>query len=74
MAQFLEPARNAAVRLSRGLAPQMEAKGGGAMLMNPSICAVQPLWYEPIYNVTKAALMMFSKCLSTDDRSVHPRQ
>lgn len=56
----------AAVRLSRGLAPQMEAKGGGAMLMNASICAVQPLWYEPIYNTTKAALLMFSKCLSTE--------
>ncbi|QQA42572.1 SDR family NAD(P)-dependent oxidoreductase [Pelagovum pacificum] len=56
----------AAVRLSRGLAPQMEAKGGGAMLMNASICAVQPLWYEPIYNTTKSALMMFAKCLSTE--------
>ena len=56
----------AAVRLSRGLADQMEAKGGGAMLMNASICAVQPLWYEPIYNTTKAALMMFGKCLSTE--------
>jgi NAD(P)-dependent dehydrogenase (short-subunit alcohol dehydrogenase family) len=56
----------AAVRLSRGLAPQMEAKGGGAILMNASICAVQPLWYEPIYNVTKAALLMFGKCLSTE--------
>ncbi|OIP87581.1 MAG: short-chain dehydrogenase [Rhodobacterales bacterium CG2_30_65_12] len=56
----------AAVRLSRGLAPQMEAKGGGAMLMNASICAVQPLWYEPIYNTTKAALMMFAKTLSTE--------
>jgi len=56
----------AAVRLSRGLAPQMEAKGGGAMLMNASICAVQPLWYEPIYNVTKAALLMFAKTLSTE--------
>lgn len=56
----------AAVRLSRGLAPQMEAKGGGAILMNASICAVQPLWYEPIYNVTKAALMMFGKCLSSE--------
>jgi NAD(P)-dependent dehydrogenase (short-subunit alcohol dehydrogenase family) len=31
-----------------------------------SICAEQPLWYEPIYNVTKAALMMFSKSLSTE--------
>jgi NAD(P)-dependent dehydrogenase (short-subunit alcohol dehydrogenase family) len=56
----------AAVRLSRGLAGQMEAKGGGAMLMNASICAVQPLWYEPIYNTTKAALLMFAKTLSTE--------
>ncbi|MBT8424906.1 MAG: SDR family oxidoreductase [Silicimonas sp.] len=56
----------AAVRLSRGLADQMEAKGGGAMLMNASICAVQPLWYEPIYNTTKAALLMFGKCLSIE--------
>lgn len=29
----------------------------------PSICATQPLWYEPIYNVTKAALVMLSKNL-----------
>ncbi len=56
----------AAVRLSRSLADQMEAKGGGAMLMNASICAVQPLWYEPIYNTTKSALLMFGKCLSTE--------
>jgi 3-oxoacyl-[acyl-carrier protein] reductase len=56
----------AAVRLSRGLADQMEARGGGAMLMNASICAVQPLWYEPIYNTTKAALLMFGKCLSSE--------
>jgi NAD(P)-dependent dehydrogenase (short-subunit alcohol dehydrogenase family) len=56
----------AAVRLSRDLAGQMETKGGGAMLMNASICAVQPLWYEPIYNVTKAALLMLGKCLSTE--------
>ncbi|MEZ4638011.1 MAG: SDR family oxidoreductase [Caldilineaceae bacterium] len=27
---------------------------------------MQPLDYEPIYNVTKAALMMFSKVLSTE--------
>ena len=56
----------AAVRLSRGLANQMDAKGGGAMLMNASICAVQPLWYEPIYNTSKAALLMFGKSLSTE--------
>lgn len=56
----------AAVRLSRGLAPGMASRGGGAILNNASICAVQPLWYEPIYNTTKAALMMFSKCLATE--------
>ncbi|RBP16130.1 NAD(P)-dependent dehydrogenase (short-subunit alcohol dehydrogenase family) [Roseiarcus fermentans] len=56
----------AAVRLGRGLAPLMKARGGGVILHNASICAVQPLWYEPIYNTTKAALMMFSKCLSAE--------
>lgn len=56
----------AAVRLSRGLVPQMKAKGGGVVLNNASICAVQPLWYEPIYNTTKAALLMFSKTLATE--------
>ncbi len=56
----------AAVRLARGLAPLMKARGGGVILHNASICAAQPLWYEPIYNVTKAALMMFSKCLATE--------
>ena len=39
---------------------------GGAMLFNSSICAKQPLGYEPIYNTTKAALSMFSKCLSSE--------
>jgi 3-oxoacyl-[acyl-carrier protein] reductase len=56
----------AAVRLARGLAPLMKARGGGVILHNASICAIQPLWYEPIYNTTKAALMMFSKCLATE--------
>lgn len=56
----------AAVRLARGLVPQMQAHGGGAILNNASICAVQPLWYEPIYNTTKAALMMLSKTMSTE--------
>jgi len=56
----------AAVRLGRGLVPQMKGKGGGAILHNASICAVQPLWYEPIYNTTKAALMMFSKTLANE--------
>jgi len=56
----------AAVRLARGLAPGMKRRGGGVILNNASICAKQPLGYEPIYNVTKAALMMFSKCLANE--------
>ncbi len=56
----------AAVRLSRALAPLMRARGGGVILNNASICATQPLGYEPIYNVTKAALVMFSKCLANE--------
>jgi 3-oxoacyl-[acyl-carrier protein] reductase len=44
----------------------MKRRGGGVILHNASICAVQPLWYEPIYNVTKAALMMFSKTLALE--------
>jgi 3-oxoacyl-[acyl-carrier protein] reductase len=56
----------AAVRLARGIVPLMRERGGGAILNNASICAVQPLWYEPIYNVTKAALMMFSKNLANE--------
>jgi NAD(P)-dependent dehydrogenase (short-subunit alcohol dehydrogenase family) len=56
----------AAVRLARGLAPSMRGRGGGVILHNASICATQPLGYEPIYNVTKAALVMFSKCLANE--------
>ena len=56
----------AAVRLARGFAPLMKKRGGGVILHTASICAAQPLWYEPIYNATKAALMMFSKTLSTE--------
>jgi NAD(P)-dependent dehydrogenase (short-subunit alcohol dehydrogenase family) len=56
----------AAVRLARGIAPMMIERGGGAILNNASICATQPLWYEPIYNTTKSALLMFSKNLATE--------
>jgi NAD(P)-dependent dehydrogenase (short-subunit alcohol dehydrogenase family) len=56
----------AAVRLSRALAPGMATRGGGVILNNASICAAQPLGYEPIYNTTKAALVMFSKCLANE--------
>jgi NAD(P)-dependent dehydrogenase (short-subunit alcohol dehydrogenase family) len=53
-----------AVRLARGFVPLMRARGGGAILHNASICGKQPLFHQPIYDVTKAALMMFSKCLA----------
>ncbi|MBN1665911.1 MAG: SDR family oxidoreductase [Anaerolineales bacterium] len=56
----------AAVRLARGFVPLMRQRGGGVILHNASICAKQPLDYEPIYNVTKAALMMFSKNLAEE--------
>jgi NAD(P)-dependent dehydrogenase (short-subunit alcohol dehydrogenase family) len=56
----------AAVRLARGLVPSMRRRGGGVILNNASICAAQPLWYEPIYNVTKAALVMLSKNMATE--------
>jgi NAD(P)-dependent dehydrogenase (short-subunit alcohol dehydrogenase family) len=56
----------AAVRLARGLAPMMRSRGGGVILNNASICATQPLWYEPIYNTTKAALVMLSKNLANE--------
>src|ERR1700751_550112 len=56
----------AAVRLARGLVPFMRKRGGGVILHNGSICTVQPLWYEPIYNTTKAALLMFSKTLANE--------
>lgn len=56
----------AAIRLSRGIAPMMRVRGGGVILNNASICATQPLYYEPIYNTTKAALAMFSKCLANE--------
>jgi NAD(P)-dependent dehydrogenase (short-subunit alcohol dehydrogenase family) len=55
-----------AVRMSRGLIPAMRRRGGGVILNTSSICAKQPLGYEPIYNTTKAALVMFSKCLANE--------
>jgi NAD(P)-dependent dehydrogenase (short-subunit alcohol dehydrogenase family) len=54
----------AAVRLARGLVPSMRKHGGGVIINNASICAKQPLYYEPIYNTTKAALVMLSKCMA----------
>ena len=56
----------AAVRMSRGIVPLMQKRGGGVILTTASICAKQPLGYEPIYNTTKAALVMFTKCLASE--------
>jgi NAD(P)-dependent dehydrogenase (short-subunit alcohol dehydrogenase family) len=56
----------AAIRLTRAFVPMMRQRGGGVILNNASICATQPLYYEPIYNTTKAALVMFSKCLANE--------
>lgn len=56
----------AAVRTSRLFVPLMKKRNGGVILNTASICATQPLWYEPIYNTTKAALLMFGKCLSNE--------
>lgn len=56
----------AAVRLTRGIVPIMTSEDGGVILNTSSICARQPLGYEPIYNVTKAALSMFGKCLANE--------
>lgn len=56
----------AAVRTSRAFVPHMKQRGGGAILNTASICATQPLYYEPIYNTTKAALSMMGKCLANE--------
>ena len=55
----------ASIRLTRLCVPFMKQREGESSIIHTtSICAKQPLDYEPIYNVTKAALSMYSKCLS----------
>jgi NAD(P)-dependent dehydrogenase (short-subunit alcohol dehydrogenase family) len=56
----------AAVRLSHALVPSMRENGGGIILNNASVCERQPPDCRPMYNVTKAALSMFSKCLANE--------
>ncbi len=56
----------AAIRLARGVVPLMRPRRGGVILHNASINAKLPSPTEPIYNVTKAALMMFSKVLANE--------
>jgi NAD(P)-dependent dehydrogenase (short-subunit alcohol dehydrogenase family) len=40
--------------------------GEGVIINTTSMCATQPLYYEPIYNTTKAALNMYTKCLADE--------
>jgi len=54
------------IRYARLLLPLMEKSKEGVILNTSSICASQPLDYEPIYNTTKAALVMLSKCLANE--------
>lgn len=54
------------VRTARAFVPYMRKRGGGVILNTASICATQPLWYEPIYNTTKAALLMLGKCMANE--------
>lgn len=56
----------AAVRMSRSLVPLMKPEEEGVILNTASICAKQPLNYEPIYNTTKAALVMLSKNMANE--------
>jgi NAD(P)-dependent dehydrogenase (short-subunit alcohol dehydrogenase family) len=56
----------AAIRCARAVVPLMRKRGGGVILNSASLCAKQPMSYEPIYNTTKAALVMLSKCLANE--------
>jgi NAD(P)-dependent dehydrogenase (short-subunit alcohol dehydrogenase family) len=55
------------VRFTRHCVPLMkERPGEGVILNTASMCATQPLYYEPIYNTTKAALNMLTKCMAAE--------
>lgn len=55
-----------AIRTARAFIPYMRKRGGGVIINTSSVCATEPLWYEPIYNTTKAALSMMTKCLANE--------
>jgi NAD(P)-dependent dehydrogenase (short-subunit alcohol dehydrogenase family) len=55
-----------AVRCSRAVIPHMKRNGRGRIINISSVYAKQPGPLSPIYNVTKAALMMFSRCLADE--------
>lgn len=55
-----------AIRCARSVIPHMKENGWGRIVNISSIYAKQPGSYCPVYNVTKAALMMFSRCLAEE--------
>jgi NAD(P)-dependent dehydrogenase (short-subunit alcohol dehydrogenase family) len=55
-----------AIRCSRAVIPHMKRNGWGRIVNIASIYAKQPAPYCPVYNVTKAAVMMFSRCLAEE--------
>ena len=61
---YLDLLLMSAVRMSRAVVPSMRRRGGGVIINNASICALQPLYHAPIYCTAKAAMVMFSKCLA----------
>ena len=63
---FMDLLLMSAVRMSRAVVPSMKKRGGGVILNNASICALQPMPHGPIYAVAKAAMVMFAKCLSNE--------
>jgi len=55
-----------AIRCSRAVIPHMKKNGWGRIINISSLYAKQPGSYCPVYNVTKAAQMMFSRCLAEE--------
>lgn len=64
--EYWEVNTMSAIRCSRAVIPHMKKNGWGRIVNISSIYAKQPGAYCPVYNVTKAALMMFSKCLADE--------
>ena len=55
-----------AIRCSRAVIPHMKKNNWGRIVNVSSVFAKQPGSFCPVYNVTKAALMMYSKCLADE--------
>jgi NAD(P)-dependent dehydrogenase (short-subunit alcohol dehydrogenase family) len=55
-----------AIRCARAVIPHMKRNHWGRIVNISSIYAKQPGPYCPVYNVTKTALMMFSRCLADE--------